>query len=455
MRVALFFAVFLSLSYANILSSWNQVALDCLYANKSSPPIVSRTLAILSVSVHDSFCSIHPGYKAYKYAFNSGLSSNAVSLEGIVIAAYHTVLVSLFPNQMVKLDTKYFEDLEALGESLYVFQGVYLGTKIARSVLADRANDGSFPYKPFSSGGSAGLWIPTPPTFQQAETPQWATVKPWCLSSPNQFRPPSPPSLASAIYVEDFNRIIQLGSKTNSSRTKDQDEIAVFWHEGSMGAWTRIASGMKDNLIEQVHLEAFLHVAFADAAIVGWDAKYNYAQWRPVTAIRLVSDANWLSLVDTPNWPDYLSDRTLFGSVASEILIRLVDNTHAFNITSHSLGVTRSYSAFSDAAFEQSQSGVYAGIHFNSSYAVALECGKKVADWSIQNCFQQEVGFSFSSFNQNNLNVPGIVIGSIIGFILLVILILIIVCIIKRRRASRKISPFVLTEVDSQSNQDL
>lgn len=456
----------LGVTTSNLLLSWNDFALDCVRYNKSSPTVASRAVAIMSVSIHDSFCSIPPfKYKSYKYALaDLTFSASDVSLEAIAVAASHTVLVALFPNQMAKIDTKYFEDLEALGETVKVFNGVYVGTRVARSVLADRATDGSVPYKPYSSGAGQGSWIPTPPSFSQAETPQWATMRPWCLKSADQFRPPAPPSIVSAIYMQDHNTVALLGKLNNSMRTQEESDIAAFWHYKSIRTWDLVAENTalckRFDLIDQAHLYTLLNLALADAAIMAWDAKYHYGQWRPLTAIRTVistsenhlfSDPLWNPLLETPPWPDYVSYRAALGATAAQMLIRMFGNTYSFNITSSKQKVTRSYSSFWSAAFEEAQSQVYAGSHFNTSCMVGLQCGKMVADWIYDQCFQQ----NNNNINPTNNNIALIVILSLIGSALLIIIIVVVVCVIRRKKKAEQKSPFVLEEVDSQSNQDL
>ena len=62
---------------------------------------------------------------------------------------------------------------------------------------------------------------------------------------------------------------------------------------------------------------AMVSVAYADGLIACFDAKYHYAFWRPITAIRAgdtdgndatVGDPTWSTLLPgTPNHPEYPS----------------------------------------------------------------------------------------------------------------------------------------------------
>src|SRR4030095_16372076 len=111
----------------------------------------------------------------------------------------------------------------------------------------------------------------------------------------SQFRPPGPPALNSEAWATAYNEVKALGAATNSTRTPDQSQIALFWADAAgtetpPGHWNSIAQNVarqSGNTLEQnARLFALLNIAMADAAIAAWDAKYVFDNWRPVTAIR-------------------------------------------------------------------------------------------------------------------------------------------------------------------------
>jgi hypothetical protein len=120
--------------------------------------------------------------------------------------------------------------------------------------------------------------------------PQFATMTPWVLMRPSQFRLPPPNSLTSAEYAADYNEIKTMGVFTGSSRTEDQSELSLFWAGNTPLYWNRIASQISLSrslsLSDNAHLFALLNLGMADAAIACWDSKYRYVYWRPITAIR-------------------------------------------------------------------------------------------------------------------------------------------------------------------------
>jgi hypothetical protein len=48
-----------ALAHADVLTDWNNAALDAIRAGNTSPPIASRSLAILHVSIYDAVNGPH------------------------------------------------------------------------------------------------------------------------------------------------------------------------------------------------------------------------------------------------------------------------------------------------------------------------------------------------------------------------------------------------------------
>lgn len=424
-----------STNYALI---WSDVLLNAIRFNKTTPAVATRALAIVNVAIHDALASVVNRYNAYNYPMNNApLPAN---LDAIVVSSSRTTLASLFPNQVDTFNSLYFQHLTSIDDgTISVSNGLFIGRAVALSVIADRSSDGSSPYVPYVGSNAAGMWRPTPPLFLPADVPQWADMRPWCMTSDAEFRPPPPPDVHSAQYVADHNQIFSLGVAGNSStRTPDQEQIAAFWYDGPAtdtpaGTWDTVADQISIqrgyDVVDFSRLQALMALALADSAIMGWDAKYTYGQWRPITAIRdaqsvvpptnppLAQDSTWTPLLTTPNWPDYISDRAMFGGAASQLLTRLYGQQYSFTITSDYLGTTRSYNSFYDAAFEQGQSRVYAGSHFNTSVMQGLTYGRLVADWALDHCLQKKVTYASTSSSGTNAatNYAGVIAGSVIG----------------------------------------
>jgi membrane-associated phospholipid phosphatase len=146
-------------------------------------------------------------------------------------------------------------------------------------------------------------------------------------------------------------------------------------------------------------LFALLNIAMADAAICAWDAKYTYAFWRPLTAIRsgdrdgnpaTAGDPTWASFIVTPPFPDYVSGHSTFSGAAAAVLAGFygTDNV-SFTLGSDGLpGVTRAFSSFTAAANEAAVSRLYGGIHFRTANEDGLSAGIAIGEWTVAHHLQ-------------------------------------------------------------------
>jgi hypothetical protein len=97
--------------------------------------------------------------------------------------------------------------------------GVAWGQSVADAIWAWRLTDGFAPAPPPFFGvqsiagtpNSLGFWRPTPPANASGATPQLATITPWVLTRPSQFRLPPPLALNSQEYAADLNEVREMG----------------------------------------------------------------------------------------------------------------------------------------------------------------------------------------------------------------------------------------------------
>jgi len=137
-------------------------------------------------------------------------------------------------------------------------------------------------------------------------------------------------------------------------------------------------------------LLALVNLAMADGFIAGFQTKYDFNFWRPVTAIRAgdtdgnddtVAEPTWSTLLNTPAIPDYTSTHSVLGGAASAVLRRFFHADEVGFTTTSGVpfaGITRSFASFSDAARENGESRIYAGIHFRSAVDDGIKQGKKI-----------------------------------------------------------------------------
>jgi membrane-associated phospholipid phosphatase len=380
-----------------VVTDWNNAALDAIRNGHTPPPIASRSLAILHVSIYDAVNGITRTHEPYLVP--SAVPASA-SREAAASAAAHKALVTLFPASTSTFDALYAAILAAIPNGPQKLAGVIWGEFVANQILAARANDGSDAIVLPPGGSGPGVWVPTPPGFLPYLLPQWEFVAPFAMSSSSQFRPPGPPSLDSQRYAADYNEVKQLGAAVGSTRTEDQTQIALFWADGGgtetpPGHWNSIAQIIADargnTLEENVRLFALLNIAMADAAICAWDAKYTFDFWRPVTAIAFAEpQLNWVSFIVTPPFPDYVSGHSTFSGAAATVLA-LFYGTDDLPFTTGSdflPNVYRSFPTCLAAAEEAAVSRLYGGIHFRSANEDGLEAGIGIGEWAATHYLQ-------------------------------------------------------------------
>jgi PAP2 superfamily len=381
----------------NVITDWSLTAFQVVKAadGYADPMAASRSLAMMHVAMHDAANAARPRYQRYALT-NAPAGSRQADAAVAAAQAAHDVLVALYPQAAATTVAKVQLErtmLEA-GIGASIEAGTQLGKAAANAVLAKRASDGSNGNEPYVEGTQPGQYRFTP-SFNFAAAPHWRQVTPFALTSAAQFRTAPAPALSSVAYRRDFDEVKRVGGKTSAQRTTDQTHYAAFWYEFSDIGWNRVAraasASVKQDLWERARAFALLNMAMADAYIAGWDSKYHYNVWRPVTAIRLAGqdgnphtepDASYEPLLVTPPVPDMPSTHSALGMAAAVVLAEAFGRDHlSFSFASPSAlpaNPVRSFGSFSEAARENADSRVKAGLHFRFATDAGLELGRKI-----------------------------------------------------------------------------
>jgi membrane-associated phospholipid phosphatase len=384
---------------ANQVITWDQIALQAIENDASTPEYASRGLAIMSASVYDTINSID-GTPGYYVRISAPADSSA---DAAVATAAYTALSYLYPAQQSFLNGSLTAALGSIANGQSKTDGEAVGQSVANAIIAMRKDDGSTDFVDYTPGSASGDWQPTAPAFAPAENPQWATLEPFAMKSDSQFRPPAPPALSSAEYAAGVNETLNLGSVSSTTRTADETQVALFWNDKAgtytpPGHWNSIADAVAlqsgASLSQDARLFAELNIALADAAIVAWDAKYTYATWRPITLAegagtavnsQIETIANWVPLLTTPAFPEYVSGHSSFSAAAAAVLTTVFGDNYHFSATSIGLpGVTRTFTSFEQAAQEAGMSRIYGGIHFIFSDTEGLTAGSALGAYVLQ-----------------------------------------------------------------------
>jgi membrane-associated phospholipid phosphatase len=384
-------------AFADVVTDWNNAALNAIRADRTPPPAASRALAVLHAAIYDAVNGIDRTNEVY---FVQSSVPASASKEAAASAAAHAVLVSLFPAHASSFDDLNNATLGGISNGPQKNAGIAWGESVAQQILASRANDGSGLSMPPPSNSGPGFWQPTPPALAPYLLPQWGFVTPFAMPRNHSFRPSGPPELSSAKFAADLAEVKAIGAAVGSTRTAEQSLIAQFWADGAgtetpPGHWNSIAQTVAANLgntMEQnARLFALLNIAMADAAICAWDAKYTFDFWRPVTAIRYYEPGStWISYIVTPPFPDYVSGHSTFSGAAATVLASFygTDNISFTNGSDFLPGTTRSFSSFSAAAAEAAISRLYGGIHYRSANEDGLAAGIGIGNWTFTHYLQ-------------------------------------------------------------------
>ena len=228
---------------ADAVADWNVIAVQAIVtAGPTHGSAVSfLDNATVQAAVYDAVQSITGRFQPYAVHVPEASGST----DAAVAKAAHDVLVNRFPAQTASLDTAYHNYLTAHGLS-ETDPGVAVGAAAAAGIIAMRANDGSFPPNatPFTGGTAIGEWRPTPsflpgppPSNSPMLAPWLASVTPFTLTSPSQFRAPTPPDLTSEQYATAYNEVKAMGAHSNSARTPEQTDLALFWASNYLVLW--------------------------------------------------------------------------------------------------------------------------------------------------------------------------------------------------------------------------
>ena len=372
---------------------WNQFLLDLQAAPGNQPPTVHPTyeLALTHAAIYDAVIGIDRLASPYLVDLRGPRSA---SPEAAADAAAHDTLSRLYPNLEASIDTEYTTLIGQVRAGAARDAGVRFGQRVAAAVLAARAGDGSDAApSPFPPGTQPGDYQPTPPAFAPPVFTHWPHVTPFLLRRGDQFRPPAPPPLTSPKYAAAIAEVQSLGAAEGSTRTPDQTQIGTFWNPPIWATWNRIAEGAAQatgrDLVADAQAFAALNLTAADSVIAFYDAKYAYARWRPITAIRAAdtdgnadttADPNWTPLSATAPDPSYPGAHATVSAGAADVLSAIYGAGLSFTLTSPAApGVTRSFVSFGEAAEEASVSRIYNGNHTRIDEVAGEGLGHRVA----------------------------------------------------------------------------
>jgi hypothetical protein len=385
----------------NVAADWNAIGLNTIVTVGKKPPSSSAIFfAYEAVAMYDAANSIQRRYQPFAV---SVAAPRGASVDAAVVAAAHDVLVHYFRDQQGVLDMLQATSLSQIPDSQAKTDGIAVGQAVAQQWNELRAGDGLEAPIQYAWGHGSGIWEPVPPLPPPA-TPWLPYFRPFTFASASDFRSsvPPPPPLNSALWAVNYNITKHYGSLNGSLRTPRETEIGRFWSDHPVAQYAPaiqcLIADRKLSTMQAVRLMAMTYVAYEDALIACFDAKYHYAFWRPYTAIHdagtdgnplTTPDPDWTPLVNTPGHPEYPAAH---GCVAGAFSTTIGRFFHTDAVPTHFssavTGTTHDFATLSDEAHEVGLARIYGGMHYLTSVLEGEDLGKAVARHVVSNYFQ-------------------------------------------------------------------
>jgi hypothetical protein len=250
--------------------------------------------------------------------------------------------------------------------------------------------------------------------------PHMGNVKPFAMSSWDQFKLPPPARYGSREYVKQARALVNYAANL----TDRQKVITEHWaDEGAgfvspPGTWLKIGQFVSRRDHHNVDQDAKMFFAVAnaifDASIGVWGIKRQYDYARPITAVRYlyrgeripswpeagrrpkkIDGATWWPYQPvffvTPAFAEYPSGHAAFGAAGGEVLKLFTGSDRYGDSVTVPAGssrvepgisprrdITLSWQTFSAAVTENGISREYGGLHFKDGVVHGLTLGRKV-----------------------------------------------------------------------------
>lgn len=383
---------------ADKVTDWNAIGAQVLITGGNAGAAGSVDMAYVHIAIYDAVNSIEGGYTMF--AVSASNVPQGASAEAATVEAAYRILRFLYPAQAPFLDAQRAASLATIPDGQAKLDGIAVGAEVATLFLASRVGDGRGANVTYIPGTGPGAWIPTSPAPPASV---WLSqMRPFAIENPTQFRPEPPPSLGSDEYANDYNEVKRMGALNSSERTTEETTLGRFFLEPGVPQVARtlrqlaIERGL--SLTDSARLFAQAYVAQADATIAGWDSKYHYGFWRPITAIRAgetdgnpntEADPTWTPLATTPNHPEYLSAHAFVEGAWTETVRRFFGTKKVdITMTSTITGTSMSFSSTDDILKAVEDARVFAGFHYRTSCVRGAVLGKKVARYVAKHYFQ-------------------------------------------------------------------
>ncbi len=378
-----------------------------------TPPVASRAFGYAGVTIYETVVPGMPQYQSLQgqlqdmpkiaapdlnLEYNWAIATNAAM--AYVAKSYYANMSNTLFAQVQKLEESNYESLRIkyiLTEAT-VDRSKKWGQEVARIVFEWSKTDGghegytkNFPTTYFVPTG-LGLWVPTYPKYQPPLQPFWGYNRSFITKSAEMSQPTKPISYsedtASLFYKEAY-----LVYSTVKNIKPEEKVIAQFWSDDpgqpgtppghSISITTQVLKKERYNLAKSAEVYAKMGICVSEAFISCWRWKYVYNYMRPISFIRSKIDPSFVSILETPPFPEYTSGHSVQSGATAKVLTDIFGNNYTFSDATHASrtdinGAPRTFKSFFDFAAEAAISRLYGGIHYREAIEKGVEQGVKL-----------------------------------------------------------------------------
>lgn len=403
---------------AKVVSGWYAHTLDLIKTTGGyTPPVASRTLGYIGITVYEAMLPAMPEYKSLKGQLN-GLTNmpspefgKEYYMPAVANAALASINTKMFPlpeakkgkfdsiaiirdyydsefrknNISQEILTRSYAFGEAVANAIFVWEST--------DIIGHEAFRKNFPAS-YTVPKGVGLWEPTSAQAIPLQ-PFWGSARCFIPKSIDDAQPSPPPAFMTSVNSDMYNYALQVFNQVKNN-TAEQKKIALFWADGggtitppghSIALAKQLIEEKGLKLDKAVETYAKVGIAVADAFMACWKCKYNYNLMRPVTYIKKNIDPAWAPLIATPPFPEYTSGHSSQSGAAAYVLSSIFGSKTSFTDKTHQNrkdidGTARSFNSFDDMAKEAAVSRLYGGIHYefgnNSGLASGMRIGQSL-----------------------------------------------------------------------------
>ena len=291
----------------------------------------------MAIAVYDSVMAVEGGYEPFAVDVDAPAGASA---EAAVAAAAHRILVHYLPAQAATiLDPAYAASLATIPDGQAKTDGVATGEEVAALLIALRADDG----------------FRAPVTYTPPNPPIPGRVDPDGAHAADRPLPradgavqprlgrPVPAGRTAGARAASGGHASTTRSRRSARARARRGPPSRPWPPGSglsrrcsrpVARSASSCSTTSSTSSQAARFMAMVSVTYADALIACFDAKYHYAFWRPITAIRAgdtdgnaatVGDPAWAPLLPgTPNHPEYPSAHSCITPAGGRVIARFL-----------------------------------------------------------------------------------------------------------------------------------